>query len=55
VRLTDASFDLKKAAQNGSFVGDYEGLTTIGRDFVAAWSMPHDNDLDSVFFRRVGP
>ena len=37
------------------FVGDYEGLTTVGRDFVAAWSQPHDNDLDSVFVRRVGP
>jgi hypothetical protein len=55
VRLTDASFDLEKAAQNGTFVGDYEGLTTVGKDFVAAWSMPHDHDLDSVFVRRAGP
>src|SRR5439155_25882278 len=35
------------------FVGDYEGLTTVGNDFLAAWGQPHDSDLDSVFFRRA--
>jgi hypothetical protein len=57
VRLTDTSFDLEKAAhpEGAWFVGDYEALTTVGSDFIAAWSQPHDNDLDSVFVRRVGP
>jgi hypothetical protein len=60
VRLTDASFDLEKAFQKflekGSpyFVGDYEGLTTVGNDFLAVWSQPHHTDPDSVFFRRAG-
>src|SRR5262249_38013584 len=58
VRLTDTSFDLEKAQpgfDKGSpyFVGDYEGLTTVGNDFLAAWGQPHDTDLDSVFFRRA--
>ena len=57
VRLTDASFDLEKAAHPSGafFVGDYEALTTAGNDFIAAWSQPHDGDLDSVFVRRIGP
>lgn len=59
LRLTDASFDLEKAAQlineksTPYFLGDYEGLTAVGNDFLAAWGQPHDTDLDSVFFRRA--
>jgi hypothetical protein len=58
VRLTDSSFNLEGAARpalNGGayFLGDYEGLTTSGNDFLAAWGQPHDTDLDSVFFRRA--
>ena len=57
VRLTDTSFDMETApAPFGAyFVGDYEGLATVGYDFLAAWAMPHGGDPDSVFFRRVGP
>jgi hypothetical protein len=56
VRLTDSSFNLEGAPTppiNGGayFLGDYEGLTTAGNDFLAAWAMPHDGDLDSVYFR----
>jgi len=55
IRLTDSSFNLETTPSiDGSyFLGDYEGLTTAGTDFLAAWSEPHDTDLDSVFFRRV--
>jgi len=57
VRLTDTSFDIEKAPTPGGayFIGDYEGLATVGTDFLASWSQPHDTDLDSIFFRRVGP
>jgi hypothetical protein len=57
VRLTDTSFNMETAATFpiAYFVGDYEGLATIGTDFVAAWTQPHDTDIDSIFFRRVGP
>src|SRR5262249_47734537 len=59
VRLTDTSFDLEKTVQlffaKGSpyFLGDYEGLATVGNDFVAAWAQPHDSDFDSIYFRRA--
>ena len=58
LRLTEKSFDIETANNPGGggyFLGDYEGLATVGNEFLAAWSQPHDNDLDSVFFRRVGP
>ena len=57
-RLTGTSFDLQIQAGNPFgvyFLGDYEGLTTVGNDFLAAWTQPHDSDLNSIFFRRVGP
>jgi hypothetical protein len=55
VRLTNSLFNLEGAAstQGYYFIGDYEGLTTAGNDFLAAWGQPHDTDLDSVFFRRA--
>jgi hypothetical protein len=56
VRLTDSSFNIEgapTAVTASYFIGDYEGLTTAGNDFLAAWSQPHDTDLDSVFFRRA--
>jgi hypothetical protein len=54
VRLTDTSFNLETALIPGGvyFLGDYEGLTTVGNDFLAAWAMPHDSDIDSVYFRH---
>ena len=57
MRLTDTSFDIEKAPTpiGAYFIGDYEGLTTVGNDFLATWSQPYGTDLDSIFFRRVGP
>lgn len=62
VRLTDASFDLRQAAQlpgvlgpTGFFLGDYMGLAHAGQDFLAMFSQPHDSDQASVFARRVSP
>jgi hypothetical protein len=57
VRLTGTSFDIEKAPtpEGGYFIGDYEGLTTVGNDFLATWSQPYGTDPDSIFFRRVGP
>ena len=57
VRLTDASFDIENAPipLGYYFLGDYQGLTSVGNDFLAAWSQPYGTDNDSVFFRRVGP
>src|SRR5262249_40453107 len=57
LRLSDSSFNLEAAPAppltSGYFLGDYEGLATIGNDFLPAWAMPHDSDLDSVYFRRM--
>jgi hypothetical protein len=57
LRLTDISFDIETAPDPGLgyFVGDYEGLATVGTDFLATWAQPIGADLDSVFFRRIGP
>jgi hypothetical protein len=57
VRLTDSSFDIEKAPtpEGAYFIGDYEGLTTVGNDFLATWSQPYGTDRDSIFFRRAGP
>jgi hypothetical protein len=57
VRLTDSSFDLQAAPifSRGEFVGDSDGLATVGSDFVAVWSMPSGTDQGNIYFRRVGP
>ena len=56
IRLTAQSFDIEKVAPGDRyFIGDYQGLATVGNDFVPTWSQPHDNDYNSIFFRRVGP
>jgi len=57
VRLTGSSFDIEQApAPFGAyFMGDYQGLTAVGNDFLTAWSQPYGTDPDSIFFRRVGP
>lgn len=54
-RITETSFNIKRApVARGYFLGDYMGLTNIGTDFGVLEVQPHDNDPDSVFFRRVG-
>ena len=58
VRLTDRSFDLETAANPSGqayWVGDYQGLATVGNDFLATWTQPYGTDHDSIFFRRIGP
>lgn len=56
VRLTDASFDIKKAPNAGGFfLGDYEGLVAAGTEFLPFFAQPHDSDPASMFFTRVGP
>jgi hypothetical protein len=58
VRLTDTSFNLEQAATrfNGDFwLGDYEGLASVGNDFAAVWAMPDGSSTgkESIFFRRA--
>jgi hypothetical protein len=60
VRLTDASFDLRRAPQlvgqggpEGFYLGDSMGLTGAGGGFLALFSQPHGSDPASVFARRV--
>jgi hypothetical protein len=56
VRLTDTSFDMRRAPlAGGFFTGDYEGLASEGNDFTPFFSQPHGTDPASAFFRRVGP
>src|SRR6266545_4300738 len=53
-RLTAASFDMRQAhlltsiGPPGFFLGDYMGLTSTGRDFLAVFAQPHNNDPASV-------
>jgi hypothetical protein len=55
VRLTPSSFDIRQAhlltsvGPPGFFLGDYQGLTSTGRGFLAVFAQPHDNDPASVF------
>ena len=56
VRLTNASFDMRRAPNAGGFfMGDYEGLASSGTTFLPFWSASHGTDPASTFFRRVGP
>lgn len=54
-RLTATSFDMRQAhlltsvGPPGFFLGDYMGLTSTGRDFLAVFAQPHNNDPASVF------
>jgi hypothetical protein len=55
-RLTDTSFDMRAMpVARGFFPGDYVGLDTDGTDFLSFWSMSHQGDPASIFFRRSGP
>jgi hypothetical protein len=54
IRLTDASFDIERAPMaRGLFLGDYVGLASAERDFVALFTQPHDEDWCSAFARRI--
>jgi hypothetical protein len=56
-RLSDHSFDLERAplAEGGYFLGDYEGLGTAGRSFLAFFAQTSDVNPAEIVFRRVGP
>jgi hypothetical protein len=55
VRLTDTSFDLEKAITRfgAFFLGDYEGLTGVGNDFVSAFGQVDRDGVTSIFTRRI--
>jgi len=59
LRLTQVSFDIEKAwapfpsPPTGYFMGDYEGLTAAGNDFVAVFDQVDQDNVTSVFFRRI--
>jgi hypothetical protein len=56
VRLTGQSFDIERVAPGDVyFIGDYQGLASVGSEFLPVWSQPHDNDFNSIYFRRAGP
>ena len=45
VRLTDMSFDMRTAPDAGGFfVGDYEGLDAVGRDFTPFFALANSGD-----------
>ena len=47
---------MRKAPNAGGFfTGDYEGLTAVGSQFGAFFSMPHGTDPSSAFYRTAGP
>jgi hypothetical protein len=60
-RLTDHSSDMEltdtingQIVGNGLFVGDYEGLSVVGNDFLALFAQAVSaDDPDSIFFRRI--
>lgn len=60
-RLTAASFDMRQAHRftsigpPGFFLGDYMGLTSTGRGFLAVFAQPHDDDPASVFAATARP
>ncbi len=55
-RITASSFDMRTAPfARGLFLGDYEGLTTQGGQFLALFSQTHGTDPASVFFTRITP
>lgn len=56
IRLTETSFDMLAAPYaDGFFVGDYEGLSAAGTDFVTFFVQSDGGDPASVVARRVGP
>lgn len=57
VRLTDSSFNMEAVVPNvfgGIFLGDYFGLAAAD-DFVATFTQPDNQNVTSIFARRVGP
>jgi hypothetical protein len=58
LRVTDASFNVESVLVFGAdfFLGDYiGGLAASGKAFVAAFTAVDQNNVTSIFARRVGP
>ncbi len=59
VRITQVSFDEETApVSRGYFIGDYEGLASIGNAFVPFFIATNSGDLSNrtdAFATRVGP
>jgi hypothetical protein len=55
VRVTNSSFDLERApvVRGTFFVGDYQGLTAAGNNFLPFWAQPGETDRANIFFRRI--
>jgi hypothetical protein len=56
VRLTDRSFNMEACGTILGFYypGDYFGVATIGSDFVSAFAQVDQDNITSIFYRRVG-
>jgi hypothetical protein len=56
VRLTDTSFDIRRAPDDGGFfVGDYQGLASDRDMFLAFFSQTQPLGSASIYLRRFGP
>jgi hypothetical protein len=51
VRLTNTSFDVQAAPQNGEFLGDYQGFAAAGNDFDAFFAATNGTDPGDIYFR----
>ena len=51
------SFDLENAATSGSryFLGDYEGMTSIGTNFASFFAAPTPTDPDNTYLATIAP
>jgi hypothetical protein len=56
-RMTSESFNMENAPlkEGGYFIGDYEGLAAMGKNFGAFFSMPTATRSGSIFFRDPAP
>jgi hypothetical protein len=56
IRLTSASFNLEAlpVVVDGFWFGDYLGLAAVGGDFVSTFGAVDQDNITSIFFRRVG-
>jgi len=55
VRLTDRSFNMEACGTifDQFYPGDYFGLATVGNDFVSAFTLVDQDNVTSIFFRRI--
>jgi len=52
----DGPFDIENAATAGGyFLGDYEGLDSIGTTFVSYFSKTTATDKDNTYLARIAP